>query len=102
MNSNLRRTCSVVVVLVVVLAGALVQPFGGNATARRMVRARCKGRWRVQVTPINCQTALRSYPFLFCSGFVRSRRHAHRSSERRSVPARPSDTRPRRLEPHPG
>jgi len=44
MNSKLRRTSSVVVVLILVLAGALVQPFGGNATPGRMVRARCKGR----------------------------------------------------------
>ena len=56
MNSNLRRTCSVVVVLVLVLAGALVQPFGGNATAGPNGEGKLQGTWRVQVTPINCQT----------------------------------------------
>jgi len=56
MNSNLRRTCSVVVVLVLVLAGALVQPFGGNATAGPNGEGTLQGTWRVQVTPINCQT----------------------------------------------
>ena len=56
MNSNLRRTCSVVVALVLVLAGALVQPFGGNATAGPNGEGTLQGTWRVQVTPINCQT----------------------------------------------
>src|SRR5258707_6909685 len=56
MNSNLRRTCSVVVVLVLVLAGALVQPFGGNATAGPNGEGTLQGTWREQVSPINCQT----------------------------------------------
>ena len=56
MNSNLRRTCSVVVVLVLVLAGALVQPFGGNAAARPNGEGTLQGTWRVHVNPINCQT----------------------------------------------
>src|SRR5258705_13623686 len=55
MNSNLRRTCSVVVVLVLVLAGALVQPFGGNATAGPNGEGTLQGTWRVEGTPINCQ-----------------------------------------------
>ncbi len=56
MNSNLRRTCFVVVVLVLVLAGALVQPFGGNATAGPNGEGTLQGTWRVQINPINCQT----------------------------------------------
>ncbi len=56
MNSNLRRTASVVVVLVLVLAGALVQPFGGNATAGPNGEGTLQGTWRVQINPINCQT----------------------------------------------
>jgi len=58
MNSNLRRTSSVVVVLVLVLvlAGALVQSFGGTQPPSRTVRARLQGTWRVQINPINCQT----------------------------------------------
>jgi len=56
MNSKLRRTSSVVVVLILVLAGALVQPFGGNATAGPNGEGTLQGTWRVQVTPINCQT----------------------------------------------
>ncbi len=54
MNSNLRRTCSVVGVLV--LVGALLQPFGGNATARPKGEGTLQGTWRVQINPINCQT----------------------------------------------
>src|SRR5713226_3984159 len=42
MNSNLRRTCSVVVVLV--LVGALLQPFGGARPPSRILRAGYKGR----------------------------------------------------------
>lgn len=56
MNAKLRRTSSVVVVLVLVLAGALVQPFGGNATAGPNGEGTLQGTWRVQVNPINCQT----------------------------------------------
>src|SRR5258705_8674637 len=55
MNSNLRRTCSVVVVLVLVLAGALVQPFGGNATAGPNGEGTLQGTWRVGGTPTNSQ-----------------------------------------------
>ena len=54
MNSKLRRTSSVVVVLV--LVGALVQPFGRDAAAQSDREGRLEGTWRVQVTPINCQT----------------------------------------------
>ena len=56
MNAKLRRTCSVVVVLVLVLAGALVQPFGGNATAGPNGEGTLQGTWRVQINPIICQT----------------------------------------------
>src|SRR5258708_21278142 len=56
MNGKLRRTCFVVVVLVLVLAGALVQPFGGNATAGPNGEGTLQGTWRVQGTPINSQT----------------------------------------------
>src|SRR5258708_8901028 len=56
MNSNLRRTCSVIVVLVLVLAGALVQSFGGNAAAQSNSEGKLEGTWRVQINPINCQT----------------------------------------------
>ena len=45
-----------VVVLVLVLAGALVQPFGGNATAGPNGEGTLQGTWRVQINPINCQT----------------------------------------------
>jgi hypothetical protein len=54
MNSKLRRTSSVVVVLV--LVGALLQTFGGNAAARSNREGRLQGTWRVQVNPRNCQT----------------------------------------------
>src|SRR5258705_2182214 len=55
MNSKLRRTSSVVVVLILVLAGALVQPFGGNATAGPNGEGTLQGTWRGQGTPIKCQ-----------------------------------------------
>src|SRR5713101_4222847 len=54
MNAKLRRTCSVIVVLL--LVGALVQPFWGNAAAQSNSEGTLQGTWRVQVTPINCQT----------------------------------------------
>ena len=54
MNSNLCRTCSVIVVLL--LVGGLVQPFWGNAAAQSNSEGTLQGTWRVQVTPINCQT----------------------------------------------
>jgi hypothetical protein len=56
MNAKLRSTSSVVVVLVLVLAGALVQPFWGTQPPSRTVRARLQGTWRVQINPTNCQT----------------------------------------------
>jgi len=101
-NSNLRRTCSVVVCIGLSLSGCARSAFRRDAAAESNRESRLQGTWRVQINPINCQRRSAPYPFLFCSGFVRSRRHAHRSSERRSVPARPSDTRPWRLEPHAG
>src|SRR5258705_8981618 len=54
MNSKLRRTSSVVVVLILVLAGALVQPFGGNATAGPNGEGTLQGTWRGEGTPIKC------------------------------------------------
>ncbi len=54
MNSKLRRTCSVVVALV--FAGALLQPFGGDAAAGPNGEGTLQGTWRVQVNPKNCQT----------------------------------------------
>ena len=56
MNAKLRRTSSVVVVLVLVLAGALVQSFGENAAAQSNSEGTLQGTWRVQINPINCQT----------------------------------------------
>jgi len=59
MNSNLRRTCSVVVAIVLVLA-VRRSPFGGNATAgpnRHVARD-----VRVQVTPINFKRGSAPYP----------------------------------------
>ena len=55
MNAKLRRTSSVVVVLVLVLAGALVQSFG-NAAAQSNSEGTLQGTWRVQINPIICQT----------------------------------------------
>jgi hypothetical protein len=52
-NSNLRRTCSVVVVLLLVGAFSLS---GGDAAARSNREGRLQGTWRVQINPINCQT----------------------------------------------
>ena len=43
-------------IVVLLLVGALVQPFGGNATAGPNGEGTLQGTWRVQVTPINCQT----------------------------------------------
>src|SRR6266852_8543956 len=54
MNSNLRRTCSVIVVLL--LVGVLVQPFGRDAAAQSNPEDGLQGTWRVQINPINCQT----------------------------------------------
>ncbi len=54
MNSKLRRTSSVVVVLV--LVGALVQPFAGDVAAQSYREGRLQGTWRVQLNPRNCQT----------------------------------------------
>src|SRR5258708_16394558 len=50
------RPASVVVVLVLVLAGALVQPFGGHGASRANGEGPSQGPWRVQINPINCQT----------------------------------------------
>jgi hypothetical protein len=69
MNSNLRGTCSVVVALV--LAGALLQPFGGDAAARSNREGRLQGTWRVQVNPRNCQTGAPLAPFSVLLSFAR-------------------------------
>jgi len=39
-----------------VLAGALVQAFWGERNRRAECEGTLQGTWRVQVTPINCQT----------------------------------------------
>ena len=69
MNSNLRRTSSVVVVLV--LAGALLQAFGGNAAARSDREGRLQGTWRVQLNPRNCQTGAPIPSFAVLLSFAR-------------------------------
>src|SRR5260370_35659309 len=56
MNAKLRRTSSVVVVLVLVLAGALVQSFGGNAAAQSNSEGTLQGTWRGLINPENWQT----------------------------------------------
>ena len=56
MNSNLRRTSGVVVVLVLVLVGVLLQSFWGDAAARSNGEGRLQGTWRVKLNPRNCQT----------------------------------------------
>src|SRR5258708_24376802 len=54
MNAKLRRTCSVIVVLILVLAGALVQPFGGNATAGPNGEGTLPGPWRGGPPSLHC------------------------------------------------
>src|SRR6266404_997004 len=44
------------VVVVLVLVGLLVQPFGRDAAAQSNREGRLQGTWRVQVNPRNCQT----------------------------------------------
>jgi len=69
-NSKLRRTSSVVVVLV--LVGALVQFFGGRDAAARSNREnRLQGTWRVQVNPRNCQTGAPIPSFSVLLSFAR-------------------------------
>jgi hypothetical protein len=69
MNSKLRRTSSVVVVLV--LVGALLQTFGGNAAARSNREGRLQGTWRVQLNPRNCQTGAPIPSFSLLLSFAR-------------------------------
>jgi len=69
MNSKLRRTSSVVVVLV--LVGALLQTFGGNAAARSDREGRLQGTWRVQLNPRNCQTGAPIPSFSLLLSFAR-------------------------------
>jgi len=69
MNSKLRRTSSVVVVLV--LVGALLQPFGGDAAAGSNREGRLQGTWRVQLNPVNCQTGAPIPSFAVLLSFAR-------------------------------
>ena len=69
MNSKLRRTSSVVVVLV--LVGALLQAFGGNAAALSNREGRLQGTWRVQLNPRNCQTGAPIPSFAVLLSFAR-------------------------------
>ena len=69
MNSKLRKTCPVVVVLV--LVGALLQPFGGDAAARSNREGRLQGTWRVQLNPRNCQTGAPIPSFSVLLSFAR-------------------------------
>ena len=69
MNSKLRRTSSVVVVLV--LVGALLQAFGGNAAALSNREGRLQGTWRVQLNPRNCQTGAPIPSFSLLLSFAR-------------------------------
>jgi len=69
MNSELRRASSVVVVLV--LVGALVQAFGGDAAARSNSEGRLQGTWRVQLNPRNCQTGAPIPSFAVLLSFAR-------------------------------
>jgi hypothetical protein len=68
-NSKLRRISSVVVGLVLVGAGALLQPFGEDA-ARSNRDSSLQGTWRVEITPRNCQTGARMPPFFFLLSFA--------------------------------
>jgi hypothetical protein len=68
-NSNLRRTSSVVVVLV--LVGALLQTFGGDVAARSNREGRLQGTWRVQLNPRNCQTGAPIPSFAVLLSFAR-------------------------------
>src|SRR5882762_10993049 len=69
MNSKLLRTSSVVVVLV--LVGLLVQPFGRDAAAQSNREGRLQGTWRVQVNPRNCQTGAPIPSFSVLLSFAR-------------------------------
>ena len=69
MNSKLRRTSSMFVALV--LLGALLQAFGGNAAAQSNREGRLQGMWRVQVNPRNCQTGAPIPSFAVLLSFAR-------------------------------
>ena len=69
MNSKLRSTSSVVVVLA--LVGALLQAFGGNAAGRSNREGRLQGSWRVQLNPRNCQTGAPIPSFAVLLSFAR-------------------------------
>jgi hypothetical protein len=62
-NSQLRRISSVVVALVLVGAGALLQPFGESAAAKSNRDGSLEGTWRVELSPRNCQTGAPIPPF---------------------------------------
>ena len=69
MNTKLRRTSFVVVVLV--LVGALLQAFGGDAPARSNREGRLQGTWRVLLNPRNCQTDAPLPSFFVLLSFAR-------------------------------
>ena len=70
MNSLLRRISSVVVVLVLVGAGAFLQPFGESAAAKSNRDSSLAGTWRVEPSPRNCQTGAPIPPFSFLLSFA--------------------------------
>src|SRR5258707_7764636 len=91
MNSKLRRTSSVVVVLILVLAGALVQPFGGNATAGPNGEGTLQGTWRGQGTPIKYQKgAPPPLPSFFCLDSLAPARPRTRKVNTAAVLPRPA------------
>jgi len=69
MNSKLRRTSSLVIVLL--LVGALVQHFAGNAAAQSNREGWLQGTWRLHVNPRNCQTGAPIPPFETLVSFAR-------------------------------
>lgn len=68
MNSKLRRAS---LVAVLVLAGVLLQPFGGDAAAGSDREGRLQGTWRVQINPRNCLTGAPAPSFAFLVSFAR-------------------------------
>lgn len=56
---------------VLVMAGALCHPFGGDAAAGSHRHGRLQGTWRVQLNPRNCQTGAPLAPFSVLLSFAR-------------------------------
>src|SRR5260370_34873094 len=98
MNSNLRRTCSVIVVLL--LVGVLVQPFGRDAAAQSNPEDRLQGTWRGGTNPQKYPNAPPP-PSPSPRRSVPPRRRPPRGSYRPRLPPRPRHTPPRRLRPPP-